>query len=142
MYKLALVSCVGLSACLRPPPAVPAPVPRDFQHPEAERLLLPAANSFAKKHPNNLQVRWAWPLSDGWDMVRNGVGVVTARGVHVGFYVFDPTNQKCWLWRANMYQQEQRGRWGNPFLDPLETVEVICDSLETAMQTSSVGVKQ
>src|SRR5687768_17264483 len=51
MYKLALASCV-VSACMRPPPAVPAQAPREFQHPEAEPLLLPAANSFAKKHPH------------------------------------------------------------------------------------------
>jgi hypothetical protein len=41
-----------------------------------------------------------------------------------------------------MFQQEQRGRWGNPYLEPLETVEVTCDSLETTMQASNVGVKQ
>jgi hypothetical protein len=134
----------ALAACLpRPPAPVQAQAPREFNHPEAEPLLLSAANAFAKKHAHDLDVRWVWPLSDGWEMVRNDYGVITARGVHVGFYVFDPTNQQCWLWRANMYQQAERGgAWGKAFLDPLETVQVTCDSLEVAMKSSDVGVKQ
>lgn len=127
----------------RNPDPVPAQEPRDFTNPEATSLMLPAANTFAKKHAHNLQVRWVWPLSDGWDTLRNDFGVITGRGTQIGFYVFDPSNQQCWLWQANMYQQAERGNvWGKPFLEPLGTVQVTCTSLETVMASSEVGVKQ
>ena len=133
------------SAACGPKPAAQAVVPYTEPNAEAILLLERAAAAFGKQHPHGLEPRLVWARGRGFDVIRNQwTGTILSRGVGMGMYVFDPSNQQCWLWVCDMFQQDTGGQWGEPFI-PLDScvapAQVTCESLDSVIaQTKDSSV--